>query len=236
LRLAALGHALAAARRAGCHALWKMAVHQQAEQAAYLTLVDPAFFPDVFRRRATALVSARWFETDSVLQVEDPIGDAATGVVLWPLKDRRTGEVRPCPSQFLLEQLRSFEALAVAAFQSVDTDNSGSIEVEELQRLLQRSFGMAAFSRQVAKVLLVAYDKDGNGNIDRSEFVPLFIRVSTLYKMYEALQRGAANVAVAGGAASMEEQAGAGRGEVGGIKMNMEQLVGILNSLEWGFE
>ena len=205
-----------------------------AEQAAYAELVDPAFMAGRCRRRATSVVSGAWFETDKFLQVENAIGaESGMGVVMWPLKERKTGMVQPVPSQFLLQELKRFDAAVIAAFRSVDVDNSGSIDVTELKNLLTANF-RCTFSRQVAKVLLVAYDKDGNGNIDPYEFFPLYIRVSTLYTMFEALHIGAA--AVAGGVASMEMQAGGGRGDVGGIKMSMEQLVAICGSLDWGFD
>ena len=209
----------------------------QAESAAYMELVDPAFMSGRCRRRATQAVSGAWFETDKFLQVENAIGDGQSGIVRWPLKERKTGLMQPVPSQFLLQELKRFDAAVIAAFRSVDVDNSGSIDVLELQRLLTTNF-RCAFSRQVAKVLLVAYDKDGNGNIDPYEFFPLYIRVSTLYTMFEALHVGAANVA--GGVASMEMQAaaaaGGGRGDVGGIKMSREQLLAICGSLDWGFD
>jgi len=208
---------------------------QLASIEAYNRLVDPAFMPTLCRRKKSADVSERWFETDQYVQVAEPIGDAATGSIIWPLKERKTGVVAPVPSTFLLNELARFEQSTIHAFRSVDTDNGGTIDVNELKRALDGAFG-CTFSLQIAKVLLVAYDTNGNGSIDPGEFFPLFIRVSALKIMFDALRQGAANIA--GGVASMEVTRGHGHGAAaaGGIAMDTNQLMQIMSALDFGFK
>jgi hypothetical protein len=211
---------------------------QQQSINAYNQLVDAAFMPDRCRRKKMEDVSERWFETDQYVQVSEPIGDAATGSIIWPLKDRKTGAVGPVPSTFLLNELVRFEQVAVQAFRGVDTDNGGTIDVRELKRALDGAFG-CTFSLQIAKVLLVAYDADGNGSIDLLEFFPLFIRISALKIMFDALRQGAANIA--GGVASMDvARGGGGHGHAhaaaGGIAMETGQLLQIMTALDFGFK
>ena len=190
-------------------------------------LANPSFMPTRCRRSKSNEVSERWFCTDLFVQIAEPFGDAATGSVLWPLKDRKTGAVAPAPSTFLLNELVRFEQVAVLAFRRVDTDISGTIDVRELKRALDDAFG-CTFSVQVAKVLLVAYDTNGNGSIDLDEFFPLFIRVSALKIMFDALHRASMGVARGFG----QDHSAA----TGGIAMDTNQLMQIMSALDFGFK
>ena len=76
-----------------------MAQAMQHQNVAATTMLFAAdFMPTRCRRKATDKVSGRWFETDQMIQVGEPAGDASTGNVIWPMKERRTGQVLPVAS------------------------------------------------------------------------------------------------------------------------------------------
>lgn len=84
--------------------------------------------------------------------------------------------------QILNDEVK-FNALAQAAFQTVDTDNSGFIDEAELKQvMIQVSGEVGCPSPSDADVseVMKELDADGNGKIDLEEFKVLIRQVLTL--------------------------------------------------------
>ena len=68
-----------------------------------------------------------------------------------------------------------------AVFQAFDSDQSGHIDIDELEGAMKR-LGMPAMPREKLQAMIHTVDTDGNGVIDFNEFVAItpFPSVSTV--------------------------------------------------------
>lgn len=63
------------------------------------------------------------------------------------------------------------KAAIIEAFRLLDTNGDGVVDLKELQEYLENTGLDAATSKERAKELMLAMDKDGDGKIDLNEFV-----------------------------------------------------------------
>ena len=208
------------------------ALQARSQQAYfYLTNLPAHMAAPVCRRRATP----EWFETDKIRQVGPAVPTADGADSLWPMEDVHDGGRQLCSSAFVLERIMEFYNEASGAFQKVDTDGSSSIDVEELRRCLNGTFGNGVvFTKQVCKCLLVAYDTDNSGTIELAEFVPLYARVKTLYHYFArvmgAAAAGGGGGGGGGGAAAMSVEAG---GVALGVSVTLDQFKQMLARVDF---
>ncbi|KAF9199491.1 Alpha-1 3/1 6-mannosyltransferase alg-2 [Haplosporangium sp. Z 27] len=59
-------------------------------------------------------------------------------------------------------------------FNAVDTDHSGSLSCEELQRALMNGDGWTPFNVETVRMMMNMFDRDGNGTISFNEFIGLW--------------------------------------------------------------
>ncbi|GJJ75996.1 hypothetical protein EMPS_08354 [Entomortierella parvispora] len=59
-------------------------------------------------------------------------------------------------------------------FDAVDTDHSGSLSCEELQRALMNGDGWTPFNVETVRMMMNMFDRDGNGSISFNEFIGLW--------------------------------------------------------------
>ncbi|KAI1300998.1 Alpha-1 3/1 6-mannosyltransferase alg-2 [Mortierella claussenii] len=59
-------------------------------------------------------------------------------------------------------------------FDAVDTDHSGSLSCEELQKALMNGDGWTPFNVETVRMMMNMFDRDGNGSISFNEFIGLW--------------------------------------------------------------
>ncbi|KAF9925647.1 Alpha-1 3/1 6-mannosyltransferase alg-2 [Mortierella alpina] len=59
-------------------------------------------------------------------------------------------------------------------FDAVDTDHSGSLSCEELQRALMNGDGWTPFNVETVRMMMNMFDRDGDGSISFNEFIGLW--------------------------------------------------------------
>ncbi|KAI7825235.1 apoptosis-linked protein 2 [Gamsiella multidivaricata] len=59
-------------------------------------------------------------------------------------------------------------------FDAVDTDHSGTLSCEELQRALMNGDGWTPFNMETVRMMMNMFDRDGNGTISFNEFIGLW--------------------------------------------------------------
>ncbi|KAI5077774.1 hypothetical protein GOP47_0007598 [Adiantum capillus-veneris] len=104
------------------------------------------------------------------------------GVMLTKLRQfRAMNKLKKLALKVIAENLSEEEIVGLKdLFQSMDTDNSGTLTLEELKHGLARQGSSIAESE--AYQLLKAADIDGNGSIDYSEFIAATVHRSKLAK------------------------------------------------------
>ena len=65
-----------------------------------------------------------------------------------------------------------------AAFKLFDTDNSGSLSVEEMTAILSKDTGSNLLTPEQIKDLIAEFDKNGDGELDIKEFTSAFGKFS----------------------------------------------------------
>eukprot|EP00850_Spirogloea_muscicola_P019849 SM000200S05839 [mRNA] locus=s200:203922:206262:- [translate_table: standard] len=91
-------------------------------------------------------------------------------------------------------------------FQSVDSDNSGAINVQELQRAL--AAGNLTFPMPVVNQMIRMYDRDQSGTMSFPEFVSLHTFLGTVQTSFSANDRQRTGVLVVNDVFAALQQAG----------------------------
>ncbi|KAF8932720.1 hypothetical protein EDD21DRAFT_371412 [Dissophora ornata] len=82
-------------------------------------------------------------------------------------QNQRTSLTRPPSNLPALNSLRDW-------FDAVDTDHSGGLSCEELQRALMNGDGWTPFNVETVRMMMNMFDRDGNGSISFNEFIGLW--------------------------------------------------------------
>ncbi|KAF9431913.1 Alpha-1 3/1 6-mannosyltransferase alg-2, partial [Entomortierella beljakovae] len=90
----------------------------------------------------------------------------------------RNGE-RPISTHPPLNSLRDW-------FNAVDTDGSGDLTCEELQRALMNGDGWTPFNVETVRMMINMFDRDGNGSISFNEFIGLWNYIEKWKRCFQA--------------------------------------------------